>query len=362
MVVRCLEQNNTREKHSGPAAAKGKSKGKGKINRDENPKEKARVRDRLALLEGIYWKEDSHKYESFGKGKENQPTCSNSIVRHVLPVIVGISILKNWERTKETEQFCVVANPLDLTQAEEDITSLTFRARGDLLHVVSAAKSVCSRKLARIGSRSSDWLASRNVMFKSARRKVQPWESYNRFKLSCVQLESCADIIGANMEFARKKAWDPHKNMYKVKGTFHTCEKSSDYRTEIWVHYKLSHHDIVRVGEVHPSLDRAIRVPVPGHLRNAIGRPMLGLGSLCSGHRIEELSVTDLLMRWYLEFAIGCPTPSKGHRVCEVLLKLPQMAHGSQTCTLSLFHVLSKMETLPSSVHKGSPFVRTVKP
>ena len=41
--------------------------------------------------------------------------------------------------------------------------------------------------------------------------------------------------------------------------------------------------------------------------------PMLGLGSLGSGHRIEELGCLGAFL-----FAIGRPTPSKGHRVHEV--------------------------------------------
>ena len=35
------------------------------------------------------------------------------------------------------------------------------------------------------------------------------------------------------------------------------------------------------------------------------------------------------------------------HRVYEVLQKLPRLAHGSQTFTVLLFHLLSTMETLP---------------
>ena len=45
------------------------------------------------------------------------------------------------------------------------------------------------------------------------------------------------------------------------------------------------------------------------------GRPLPGLGSPGVGHRIGKLFAAGLLMRWHLEFAIGRPTPSKGHRV-----------------------------------------------
>ena len=63
-------------------------------------------------------------------------------------------------------------------------------------------------------------------------------------------------------------------------------------------------------------------------------------------HRIEELLATCLLLIWRLAFAIGGPTPSKGHRVYEVLLKLPQLAHGPQTWTLHSFHLKAMMERI----------------
>ena len=81
----------------------------------------------------------------------------------------------------------------------------------------------------------------------------------------------------------------------------------------------------------------ATGLPLPGHL----------------GHtRIEEIIATVLLIIRHLEFAFGRPTPSKVHRVYEVLWKLPHVAHGSQACTLPLFHLQSRMETLPF------PFIR----
>ena len=45
--------------------------------------------------------------------------------------------------------------------------------------------------------------------------------------------------------------------------------------------------------------------------------------------------------------AISRPTPAKGRRVYEFVLQVPQLAHGSQTCTLSLFYLESSMDTLP---------------
>ena len=63
----------------------------------------------------------------------------------------------------------------------------------------------------------------------------------------------------------------------------------------------------------------ATSLPVPGHLGNATGRLMSGRGSPGLGHRIEELFATGLLMISHLEFAIGRPTPSRGHWFDDVL-------------------------------------------
>ena len=44
--------------------------------------------------------------------------------------------------------------------------------------------------------------------------------------MSYEQLRSCADFIEANMEFARKRAWDLHKNFCKAKETcVQACEQ-----------------------------------------------------------------------------------------------------------------------------------------
>ena len=51
------------------------------------------------------------------------------------------------------------------------------------------------------------------------------------------------------------------------------------------------------------------------------------------------------LVIWHLEIAIGRPTPSRGRQVFEVLWQWPQLARGSPTCTLSIFHLFSTMET-----------------
>ena len=76
-------------------------------------------------------------------------------------------------------------------------------------------------------------------------------------------------------------------------------------------------------------------------------------GGICSrspdawpglGHRIEDLFETGLLVFGHLGFAIGRPTHPNGHWVYEVLEKLPQLAHGSQTLHFT---------TLPSLINDG---------
>ena len=77
------------------------------------------------------------------------------------------------------------------------------------------------------------------------------------------------------------------------------------------------------------------------------GRSMPGLGSF--------RFATGLVMCWHLEFAIGRPTPVNGHRVYEVLPKMPQLAHGFQTCTSMM---------LPAFINddRSSPFFSHNKP
>ena len=58
-------------------------------------------------------------------------------------------------------------------------------------------------------------------------------------------------------------------------------------------------------------------------------------------NRLKNFSRPVPTIIWQLEFAIGRPTPSKGHRVYEILWNLPQWARASQTCTLSRFHLQS---------------------
>ena len=75
--------------------------------------------------------------------------------------------------------------------------------------------------------------ASRNVLSKSGGRNSKRWGFYKKWKngrspnaLSHEQLACCcADLVEANMEFACNKAWELHKNIYKVKETYiQACE------------------------------------------------------------------------------------------------------------------------------------------
>ena len=83
---------------------------------------------------------------------------------------------------------------------------------------------------------------SRCAKFCSRAREERPhvgiyttkWTRSRRlFALWYEQLGRCAELLEANMEFARKKAWDLHKHMSKVKGIHvQACENSSNHRTE----------------------------------------------------------------------------------------------------------------------------------
>ena len=84
---------------------------------------------------------------------------------------------------------------------------------------------------------------------------------------------------------------------------------------------------------------------VPRHLGNAFGRPMPGLGT----------------SEWNI-FATGllaCNRPVRKVIGCaKIMGKIPPLAHGFQDFTLSLFSLLSIMETLPFSTQKSNTFLR----
>ena len=65
------------------------------------------------------------------------------------------------------------------------------------------------------------------------------------------------------------------------------------------------------------------------HLGIAIGRPMPSQGSPGFEHRIGDLSPPDLAPG----ICNRSPDAFEGSSVYEVILKLPQLAHGPQTCT-----------------------------
>ena len=89
-------------------------------------------------------------------------------------------------------------------------------------------------RLERTLRKSSDYLALRNVFHQDREKKgptlgiCQPCGQSGRSPkaLSYEQLGSCAEVFEANMEFARKKAWDLHKRKNNVKRTYvQACEK-----------------------------------------------------------------------------------------------------------------------------------------
>ena len=84
---------------------------------------------------------------------------------------------------------------------------------------ISRCAKFCSRareEMPHVGIYTTKWTKSRRL-----------------FALWYEQLGRCAEFLEANMEFARKKAWDLHKHMSKVKGIHvQACENSSDHRTE----------------------------------------------------------------------------------------------------------------------------------
>ena len=99
-----------------------------------------------------------------------------------------------------------------------------------------SSKNLLYRKLVRELFKSSVYLASRNVLFKSARRKghklgiIQQCGENVRSPdgLSYEQLGNVAYVIEANMDVARMKAWSLHKKIYKVEGSnIQTCETLS---------------------------------------------------------------------------------------------------------------------------------------
>ena len=97
----------------------------------------------------------------------------------------------------------------------------------------------CCRELVRKLRNSFDYHESRLIQERAEKRHtlgITPQsgdDGRSPRALSYEQLGKCADLIEANMAFARKKALDLHKHIYNVKRTkIRACEKSSDHRAE----------------------------------------------------------------------------------------------------------------------------------
>ena len=89
------------------------------------------------------------------------------------------SSTRTWagSEPKKRNKSMVVAKTCDHTQAEDNITS-----RRETLCALGASYSseVKFTTMGRVVSRSSYGLASQNGFWKSARRKVTPWELSNK--------------------------------------------------------------------------------------------------------------------------------------------------------------------------------------
>ena len=159
-----------------------------------------------------------------------------------MPLIIGIhfsaSIIKKGgctlghecalEHTEQTggeperpNNSRVVAKTLDITQAGKEDTSLTSRAKCDLLHGASGVpEKSFLRQVGQELFEMSFYFASRNVLYMNVTTKAPHSELYDKVHgrhpnaLSYEQLESFADVVEANMEFASKKVWDLHKNIH----------------------------------------------------------------------------------------------------------------------------------------------------
>ena len=99
----------------------------------------------------------------------------------------------------------VVAKTLDLTQAEDEVTSLKFMAKGDLLHGMSAIPVKSSFTEIEVSIRRKVCERTRQgPTFEIIKQGRQNHRSPNA--LSFQQRGNCAEFIEANMEFARKKS------------------------------------------------------------------------------------------------------------------------------------------------------------
>ena len=126
----------------------------------------------------------------------------------------------------------MVAKTLDHNQEKEKNHFAEIIAKGDLLHGVSAirvksiSKNIANNmvKKFRLSLVAEQLVRAREKKGPTLGIKQQGGQSgRSPDALLCEQLASCAGFIRTNMEFPRKKAWDLHKNMYKVKGNYFAC-------------------------------------------------------------------------------------------------------------------------------------------
>ena len=93
-----------------------------------------------------------------------------------------------------------------------------YRDSGDLYNAERWQGSCDKRfRLSRVAQRFVQEHEKQSYTLGIKNQRGQNGRSLNA--LSHEQLGSCAEFIEANMEFARKKAWDLHKNMKNVKRT-----------------------------------------------------------------------------------------------------------------------------------------------
>ena len=147
------------------------------------------------------------------------------------PIIIQeAAVFGNKGSFKQTEKaggepmkrnnLVAVALISDITESEEDTTSLKFKAKGDFLHGLSAIPMKPRLQVGKTTNyeKSSDYLALRLVSFKCARRKATRGELHNKVDKnggspnarSSEQLGRCAEFIEATVEVARKKSRDAH--------------------------------------------------------------------------------------------------------------------------------------------------------
>ena len=124
---------------------------------------------------------------------------------------------------KKRNNSVVVAKTLDHNETGK-VTSLRSRAKGELLHRVSDPSEINFSKvgeiiviqfrLSRVAARFVKELQKKGQTLGNVQQSGEHVRSPNA--PSYEQFGSCANLTEANMEFARKKAKELHKHIYKV--------------------------------------------------------------------------------------------------------------------------------------------------